>query len=80
MQDLSPLVLVGVGSQALQALRLEGHLMEVGVVCGQCGGEVYMLACPDHHWAVGSICHGCQLAGPVGDGTCKECDWPKAAA
>lgn len=51
---------------------------EVGVACGQCGSDdLSMLACPEHEWAVGSICHGCLLTNRIGDGTCKECDWPK---
>jgi hypothetical protein len=52
--------------------------LTVGVECGQCGsGDIHMLACPEHEWCVGSICHGCQSVYVVGDGTCKECDWPK---
>lgn len=67
--------------------------LSVGVRCGKCGSEdIYMLACPEHTWAVASICHGCQFTATnrndgylpdgtgeneYGEGRCPECGWPE---
>jgi hypothetical protein len=43
----------------------------VTVECGQCGGPVYMLPCPDHEYAIASECQGeCALIVPI---ECPEC-------
>jgi hypothetical protein len=45
--------------------------MSFGVSCGQCGGEVYMLPCPEHEWVIASECYGCGLF--LSPGPCEDC-------
>jgi hypothetical protein len=43
--------------------------------CGRCGSEdLYFVACPDHHWAVGSICFGCLFTNRI-ESDCPDCGW-----
>ena len=50
--------------------------LEVGVRCGRCGSDdLYFVACPEHTWAIGSICYGCLLTNKIGDGACPDCGW-----
>lgn len=52
--------------------------LEVGVRCGQCGGEVYMMTCDHvhgtgHEWVLASICFGCFLVNFIESG-CRDCE------
>lgn len=49
--------------------------MEIGVKCAECDGEIYMTACPEHHWTVSSECLNCGSVYVVAS-KCKECDYP----
>lgn len=47
-----------------------------GVVCGRCGGDVYMETCrmsnpTDHDWVIASECQSCGLRHPI---ACPDCD------
>lgn len=50
--------------------------LEVGVICGQCGGAVYMETCQmsndtAHEWVIASECQGCGLrSDPI---VCLDC-------
>lgn len=51
-----------------------------GVCCGQCGGGVYMHACPTHFWTVRSECQQCGLTNVIHPDGCPECGWNWADA
>lgn len=47
----------------------------VVAACGECGSEdLHFVACPEHHWAVASICYGCLATHKINDG-CHDCGW-----
>jgi hypothetical protein len=58
---------------------VENDELRVVACCGNCGGDISMVACPIHHWTVVSLCAGCGATHLV-DATCKECDWPRSGA
>lgn len=51
---------------------------EVGVECGNCGGNVYMVTCnhfraSGHEWVIVGICMICRAVNWTNDG-CPDCD------
>ncbi len=52
--------------------------LQVGVVCGRCGGPVFMATCDSfqgtgHEWALMSACLLCRAVHWTEDG-CKDCN------
>jgi hypothetical protein len=56
---------------------LKSGLPSLGVVCGRCGGPVYMVTCNSfsgsgHEWVIVSVCRSCRLTNWIEE-ACHDC-------